>query len=181
MKRLFVVAVIMCVSALTFSSATAQSPVGLRAVGIEAGWVSPENIDATWGLSAFFDIGMPMNNLYLEPFIDYWSKSEEISSNVDFTYSDWAVGGKLKYVVPTSMPTWQPFIGAGVAAHILKAEMDGSDALFSDLSETKLGYHIGGGMAFGVHDQVDLMTEAWYSVVEDFNQTTVKAGFAIRL
>ncbi len=49
------------------------------------------------------------------------------------------------------------------------------------ISETKIGYHVGGGMAFNIHEQVDLMTSAWYNVVEDFNQTTVRAGFAIRL
>jgi opacity protein-like surface antigen len=86
-------------------------------------------------------------------------------------------------VIPTNMPTWQPFIGAGVAAHMLKWEMEGADALLGsmDFSETKIGYHVGGGMSFNVHEQVDLMTSAWYSVVEDFNQTTVRAGFAIRL
>ena len=184
MRKLFVTAVVVCAVALTFSTALAQSPVGLKAIGVEAGWVSPENIDATWGIGAFFDVGMPMSNLYVVPFVDYWSKSESIVGGTgDFTYSDLAIGGRLKYAIPTAMPTFQPYIGAGLAAHILKAEWDGASQLIGnlDLSETKIGYLFGGGMSFNVHERVDLVTEAWYGVVENFNQTTVKGGFAIRL
>ena len=184
MRKLFVTAVIVCALALSFTTVLAQSPVGLKAVGIEAGWVSPENIDATWGIAAFFDVGMPMPNLYVVPFVDYWTKSESITGTTgEFTYSDLAIGGRLKYVIPTAMPTFQPYIGAGLAAHMLKAEWDGASQLIGnlDLSETKIGYLFGGGMSFNVHERVDLVTEAWYGVVEDFNQTTVKGGFAIRL
>lgn len=171
MRRLFFVVTVVCLSALTFTSVMAQSPVGVRAVGVEAGWVGPEDLDATWGISAFFDIGMPVTNLYLQPFVDYWSQSIELMANTDLTFTDWAIGGKLKYVIPTSMPTWKPFIGAGAAAHLLDM----------GISETRIGYHMGGGMSFGVHDQVQLITEAWYSMVEDFNQTTVKAGIALTM
>ena len=101
----------------------------------------------------------------------YQSQSMELTANTELTFTDWAVGGKLKYVIPTAMPTIQPFIGVGAAAHMLDM----------GISETKIGYHMGGGMSFGIHDQVHLMTEAWYSMVEDFNQTTVRAGLALRM
>lgn len=184
MRRFFVTAAIVCALALAFTSAFAQNPVGLKAVGVEAGWVGPENMDATWGVAAFFDIGMPITNFYISPYVDFWQKSESMAGSTnEFTYSNLAIGGRVKYAIPTAVPTWSPYIGVGLAAHMLKAEWDTNDPLFGNLnlSETKLGYNFGGGMSLNVHERVDLVTEAWYGMVEDFSQTTVKAGLAFRL
>jgi hypothetical protein len=179
MKRFFVIAIAVLAIALP---AFAQAPVGLKAVGIQAGYVAPEDpIDATWGLGGYFDFGLPMANFSLSPFVDWWSVSND-DLGIEATFRDIAVGAKVKYHIPTSMPQIQPFVGAGIAAHLLKSEVDTGALLGTiSVSDTKVGFHFGGGMQFGVAERVNLTAQGWYSVVDGFNQIMAQGGVAFTL
>ena len=73
MKKLLVLVAL--ISVVAFASASAQS-VGVRAVGIHAGLVNAEELDATFGIGGYVDIGLPMANVYFTPFVNWWSYSE---------------------------------------------------------------------------------------------------------
>lgn len=184
MKKFFVIATVFCVAALAASNAFAQTPVGVRAVGVQGAWVNPDELDATYGFNAFVDVGIPLTSFVISPFIDYWSKTTEsaLDPNIETSFRDWAVGGTLKWTFPVPNPIFQPFVGGGLAAHMLKSEI--SDAILGsiDVSDTKIGWHVGGGSSFGLGaSNWSLQTEAWYTDVDGFNTTQVKAGLAFRI
>lgn len=177
-KILFVVAV--AAVAFSFASAHAQSPV--RAVGFQAGLVNPDNMDATWEAGAFVDFGLPLLNVSVGPFVDWWSQDvQEGASKV--TFSDTAIGAKVKYFLPT--PVVRPFFGVGVAAHMLKSDVTFSDPLFGafsgSASDTKLGWHVGGGAEVGVGKPFNVFAEGWWGTVDNFNQVSVRGGLAFTM
>ena len=169
MKKL--IAIIAIVGVVGFAATAANAGgVGLRAVGIDAGYVSPDNIDGTWTAGFAMDFGIPMANVYVSPFVNYW-KFSETAFSVDASLADLAFGGTVKYVIPTAVPTVQPFIGAGVAAHRLTTEVDG-------FSETRLGYQFGGGLQVGVAERMNIVGQGWYTLVEDLNQWSLRGGLS---
>ena len=64
--------------ALMCGSARAEADIGLMAAGVSIGIVSPEDMDATFGLGVFADLGTLTPQLRLEPRVDYWQQSEEV-------------------------------------------------------------------------------------------------------
>ena len=100
MKRLIALIAIVGVIGFAVSAANAEG-VGLRAVGIDAGYVSPDNIDGTWTAGFNMDFGVPMANVYVSPFINYW-KFSETALSIDASLTDLAFGGSVKYVSPGS-------------------------------------------------------------------------------
>lgn len=181
MKKLFVILAIIGVAALTLGDANAA--VGLRSVGVGAGYTSPENIDATWNIGAYMDVGVPMNNLYVQPFINYWSYEEGITG-ASASFTDWMIGGNVKYVVPTSAPKLHPYIQGGIAAHLLSSEatinLFGQNQSFS-VSDTKIGFQGAAGASFDLTEKVGLFGQGAYSVVEDFNTWSVGGGLQLNL
>lgn len=180
MKKLFVLVAVIAVASFAVS---ASANVGLRAVGIDAGYISPENMDGTWTVGMSLDIGVPITNLYIQPFGNYWSQSitEELTST-EVSFSDMAFGGRVKYVIPTAQANIQPFIGAGAGAHWLKSEVSGVP-LLGDLSVTdvKVGYDLGGGLQVGVNERVNVVGQGWYTMIEDFNMWSLRGGVSINL
>lgn len=172
MKKLIALIAIVGVIGFAVSAANAQS-IGLRAVGIDAGYVSPDNIDGTWTAGFNMDLGVPMSNVYFQPFINYW-KFSETALAVDASLTDLAFGGSIKYMIPTSAPSVRPFIGAGMAAHRLTAAIDGVD----NATETKFGYQFGGGLQVGVADRMNIVGQGWYTLVEDLNQWSLRGGLS---
>lgn len=179
MKRLFILIAVLGIAALPFSNAFAAGPVS---VGVEGGFVNTEidEFDNTWVMGVFADFGLPMINWSIQPFINYWNWSEDISvlgENMETSFSDWTVGGNVKMSIPTPSIV-RPFIGAGVSAHILTAEVDlGTMGSFDD-SDTKLGFQLGGGTYIDAGDSWSIVAQTWYHMVEDFNQWSIRGGVA---
>ena len=177
-KTLFLVA-ILGVVALPFTNAFAAGPIS---VGVEAGLVNTEveELDNTWMAGVFMDFGLPMLNFYVEPFLNYWSWSDEVgvgSSATDMTFSDWTVGGNLKMAIPTPSMV-RPFVGAGVSAHVLKSEVDMGTVGTFDASDTKVGFQLGGGLSIDAGESWSIIGQSWYHIVEDFNQWSIRGGVA---
>jgi len=177
-KTLFLIAVV-GIALLPFSNAFAGGPIS---VGIEAGMVNAdvEGLDNTWMAGAFMDLGLPMLNFYVEPFVNYWNWSDRVgagTSQTDMSFSDWTVGGNLKMAIPTASMV-RPFVGAGVSAHVLKSELDMGTVGTFDASDTKVGFQLGGGLNIDAGSNWSLVGQSWYHMVEDFNQWSIRGGIA---
>jgi len=182
MRRLFAILVcFMAVSAMA-TTAMAAADFGLKGIGVRVGVVEPENLDTTVGFGFFMDLGTFHPNLAFETYVDYWSNSLDVLS-METSFRDVAVGAKLEYLFTVSRPTIHPFVGAGLSMHFLQQSFDlGSTVpgMSLDVSDTKLGLDLGGGLRAGVAEHVDIIGEAWYSFVPDFNQLIATGGIAYK-
>jgi opacity protein-like surface antigen len=178
MKILFLTVLI---GVLAASHASAQSNMGLKAIGGRVAFVNPEDLNSTAGFGAFADLGTISTNFGLEAHVDYWSQSEEITTTKSSVH-DIAFGPRAKYMFELQNTSLRPFIGAGVSVHFLNAKVsDSSDpSLNADDSSTKFGLDVGGGMATHLTEQIDFRTEAWY-VMSDMNQFALSMGLAMKL
>jgi opacity protein-like surface antigen len=179
MKKVALMAVAFSAVVLVSASAFAASP--LRAVGVEAGYVSPdlegvENADGTWVAGLFLDFGLPMQNMYINPFVNYWNWSDG-SGTEELSFSDWAIGANLKWAIPTAGKV-QPFLAAGACAHMLNASQE---SISLDEGETKYGFQTGAGVKIGVSQSASLMGSGWYSMVEDANHWSMRAGLSFSI
>jgi len=174
MKKLVLIAV---VGVFAFSAVSASAgTVGIRSVGVDVGWVSPQDLDGTWTVGLALDIGLPVSNLYIQPFTSYWNRSES-EAGIEVSLSDIQFGGNLKYVIATARPNIQPCVGAGISAHMFKSEVTG----FGSDTETRVGYQLGGGLQVGATDRMNIVGQGWYGLVEDLNQWSVRGGVAFTL
>jgi hypothetical protein len=172
MKKLFLIA--LC-GVLVSANAFAASPI--RMVGFEAGYVSPdvdgfEQAEGTWVAGAFLDFGLPATNLYIQPFLNYWSSTTEVAPGSDVSLRDFSLGANVKFTIPTSSVKFQPYIAGGIAAHMLNAEATG----FQSDSETKIGFQGGAGFKVGLNERTSILGSGWYNVVEDVNNWSLRAG-----
>jgi len=178
MKKSVVMAVVFIAAALMSSSAFAAGP--LRAVGVEAGYVSPDlsgvqDAGGTWVAGVFLDFGLPATNLYVNPFVNYWNWSDGTGS-AETTFSDWTIGANLKWTIPA--PGVQPFIAAGASAHVMNAT---AAALNFDESDTKFGFQAGAGVKLGVSQSANIIGSGWYNAVEDANNWSLRAGLVFSI
>ena len=168
--------------ALLCQSAHAQADIGLKGAGFAVGIVSPENMDATFGVGAFLDLGTIVPNLSLEPRVDYWSKSEDVFGG-SVTVRDIAIGARAKYYFPIANPKLRPFAGGGLALNLLNAEVEVIDpfsggTMTVEDSSSKVGLDLGGGLATPLSPRTSFLTEVWYGIVSDFSHITLRVGLS---
>jgi hypothetical protein len=169
---------------LSASQAMAQSKIGFNAIGATAAFISPENLDGTFGLGVFADLGQLAPNIGLEPNIEYWSFSEN-QFGVETSLRDISLGARAKYYFEVANPKVRPFAGAGLGLHFLHAEssmnVPGFPAVTAEGSDTKLGLDIGGGISTPMNSKNDFRAEAWYGIVSDVNQFALRVGVSHKL
>ncbi|HZM16507.1 MAG TPA: outer membrane beta-barrel protein [Candidatus Krumholzibacteria bacterium] len=161
-------------------SAVAQADIGLKGAGFAVGIVSPEDMDATFGVGAFLDLGSIVPNLHVEPRVDYWSKSEDFFSG-SVSVRDIAIGARAKYYFPIPNPKLRPFAGGGLALNLLNVEVETVDpftggTMTGDDSSSKVGLDLGGGLATPLGPRTTFLTEVWYGIVSDFSHITLRVG-----
>jgi len=181
--------IVVCVLAL--SNATAQTNLGFMGVGVRLGYVSPEDVDGTFGLGVFADLGTFAPRVMFEGYADYWSSSEDIPTGGEASARDIVLGARAKYAFPVNHPKIQPYIGGGLGIHFVSTEvstpaidMGGGviiPAMTLDDSTAKLGLDFGGGMNFNVNETTAIQGELWYGIVSDVNQFSAKVGVLYRL
>src|SRR5262245_50106981 len=115
MKRT-IVFLLLAIGVLSAEQAFAESNIGFKALGGSVAFVNAENLDGTFGLGVFADLGRVTPQIGLEPIIEYWSKSES-SFGAEASVRDIAVGCRGKYYFETSNPKVRPFAGAGLGLH----------------------------------------------------------------
>jgi len=187
MKKCIVLIVLACICMLVSQNAMAGD-LGFKSLGVSVGVVSPENVDATFGLGVFTEHGFVTPEIELESRIDFWSKSEDTGFGGDATIRDIAVGTRGKYMFPSSSSTVSPFLGMGLGLHFLHASVDvpamdlGGGLVIPGYkvedSSTKLGLELGGGVEMPVNPSTHFIAEAWYGIVSDFNQFSARVGMA---
>lgn len=185
MKKCIVFVVLASICTLVSQNAMAGD-LGFKSLGVSVGMVSPEDIDATFGLGVFTEHGFVTPEIELESRIDFWSKSEDTGFG-DASIRDISVGTRGKYMFPTSSSSVQPYVGMGLGLHFLHAKVDVPSMDFGGTiipgytvedSDTKLGLELGGGMEMPVNPNTHFVAEAWYGIVSDFNQFSARVGMA---
>lgn len=172
--------VVLFLAVLALSATSASAAPIIRGFGFSAGYISPEDADGTFGFGAFADIALAIPSFSISPYADYWKTSEDFPDGGEASARDIVVGAHGLYSIALPNPVISPFLGAGAGLHFTRAEIDfGSSGLFgdgsTDVSESKLGFDVGGGMGAGL-GSVQLRGEGWYTFVEDFNYWTLKLG-----
>lgn len=195
MRALTVFALTFAICAFAVQDATAESNMGLKAIGGNVGLVSPEDIDETIGFGAFADWGTFSPSWALGSSLDFWSKSEEVGDigfgSVEASIRDISLTTRAKYLFAVSSPKFQPFVGGGLGLHFIRAEVTipdedlGGGFIIPGMSvsdtQTELGLDLGGGFRTPLGAQTELSGDLWYSMVEDFSQLSLKLGVAYRL
>jgi len=183
MKRMTLV-LTLAIAALSAQRATAEANLGLRSVGASLAYVSPENLNGTFGVGVFADMGRITPEIALEPRIDYWSKTQE-EFGAKASVSDIAVGARGKYYFEVQNPNLRPFAGAGLGLHFLHSKVSvtqpGFPTMTGEASDTKLGLDLGGGVATSLSPKVDFSAEAWYGIVSDVGQFSLRVGLSQKL
>jgi opacity protein-like surface antigen len=184
MKKCIVLVVLASICTLVSQNAMAGD-LGFKSLGVSVGMVSPEDLDATFGAGVFMNHGFVTPEIKLESRIDFWSKSEDLGFG-EVSVRDIAVGARGKYMFPTSGRVL-PFAGAGLGLHFLNAKVDvppqfpGDPGTSVEDSDTKLGVDIGGGLEMPMNPKTDFVAEAWYGIVSDFSQFSLRVGMAWKL
>ena len=180
-----VLALTLALSVVAASSAFAQADLGFKRVGVAVGYVSPENLDGTFSIGVMADHGTIAPRFGLESRLDYWGWSEN-QFGVETAIRDVTLGARTKYYFEVANPKIRPFAGAGLGLHFLSAEVTipaggGFPAMSESASETKLGLDVGGGFASTLSPRTDFVGEAWYGIVSDMSQFSLRAGLQFKL
>ena len=184
MKRI-VVLIALAASIAIAPAALAQSDLGLKNLGVAVGYVSPENADGTFSIGGFADLGTMAPNIGLEARLDYWSWGES-AYGAEVNVSDVILGARGKYFFETANPRVRPFAGAGLGLHILSVEttippQGGFPGMTSNESWNRLGLDLGGGVVTPINERTDFLGEAWYGIVSDFGQFSLRAAVSFKL
>jgi opacity protein-like surface antigen len=180
MKRTFFL-LAAAIGVMSSQQAVGQSSIGFRSVGASVAYVSPQDLDGTFGFGALADLGRITPQIALEPRIEYWSKSQE-AFGAKASLSDIAVGARAKYFFEVANPKIRPFAGAGLGLHFLKAEasvtVPGFPTITADESTTKVGVDFGGGMETSLSPKVDFQAALWYGIVSNASQLSLRVGLS---
>ena len=184
MKRISALLAAVAICTLSVAEASAQANLALRGIGLKAGVVNPEEVDATFGLGLIFDLGTVHPQWALETYAGYWSQTEEYYG-VEAGVSDFSFGGKVKYMFNTSNPAIQPYAAAGLGLHVFDAHAETPPVYFGgtliypgqSISDTylELGLDLGGGLRIDQGGQFSFLADAWFSITE-VNHFSLMAG-----
>jgi len=178
MKRMAFV-LLLAAGVVSTHQAAAQTNIGFNGIGGSIAYVSPENIDGVFGLGIFADMGQLSPRIGFEPSLEYWSHSEE-AFGTKASIRDVTLGARGKYYFETTSPKMRPFAGAGLGLHFLHSEtsvtVPGFPTMSVDVSDTKLGLDLGGGIASQLGPRDEFRAEAWYGIVSDVSQLALRVG-----
>jgi opacity protein-like surface antigen len=169
--------------ALLSHEASAQSDMGLKRIGAMIGYVSPEDLDGTFGFGVFTDLGTITPKIGLDAHLDYWSETQE-GFGAKASIHDIVLGSRGKYLFELKNSSIRPFAGAGLSMHFLKAKVTFSDpnsgTMEAEDSTAKLGLDLGGGLATSLSEKVDFHAETWY-VISDIDQFSLRMGLSMKM
>jgi len=123
MKRVW-----MAMAILSLCATGAFAQPGVNGIGFSIGVVDVDNVESSSiGFGVFADLGLPTMPFSIQPYVDYWSNSEDVTGIGEISARDIAVGAKGLFNFPLANPVVKPFIGAGLGMHFLKAETPAID------------------------------------------------------
>jgi len=188
-KRILVWAVLLfCIGAT--QNAWARTDLGWRSIGVDAGFVDPDNVDGTVGFGLFANLGNLSPDVRLQPHLSYWSKSEDFGGD-KASISDIALSGRALYMFRNNSPKFHPYVGGGLGLHMvhMKVEMAEQDlgggviipAMEASDSETKIGLDMVAGFTTPISSKNDFCFDLGYTAVSDVAHLTMKAGISFDL
>jgi len=171
-------------------NAWAKTDLGWRSIGVNAGFVDPDNVDGTVGFGAFANLGNLSPDVRLQPNVGYWSKSQEFGGD-KASISDISLSTRALYMFRGTSPKFRPYAGAGLGLHMVKAkvEMAAQDmgggviipAMEASDTSTKLGLDLVGGFTTPLSRKNDLCVDLGYTAVSDVAHFSMKAGVSFDL
>ena len=146
--------------------------------GVDVAYISPEGFDGTIGVGGFMNFSTPVSSLQVEPFASYWSRTEGIPG-AEASLSDLNIGARGKYMFPLSSKAIEPYVGAGLGLHFLKAGTD--ITLFDEttslsVTDSEFGIDLGGGINVPLTPRFSLRGEGWYSFVGETEWASARIG-----
>jgi opacity protein-like surface antigen len=185
MKARFVLVAALLFCTLAWQNASAQTDLGFKGAGLRLGVVAPNDVDATFGVGVFTDLGTISPLFGLEAYGNYWSQTESVLGFADATIRDIAIGGRTKYLIPVNNTKVQPFFGAGLGLHFVTAKVSMPEQDIGGFiipatevsdSATRLGLDLGGGMSVPMSVSTKFLSEIWYTVASDVAQFQLNVG-----
>src|SRR5437867_2231295 len=113
MKKLLVFLAVVALFATPSQFAFAASDVGFKSLGVDLGYVSPENVDGTLGFGGFADLGALSPKVRLSTHLGYWGKSQDAGFG-SASFHDISLTGRVRYMFPVWSRKFQPYAGGGV-------------------------------------------------------------------
>jgi len=188
-KRMVVWTVLLFCSAIA-QNAWARTDLGWRSVGVDAGYVDPDNVPGTVGFGAFANLGNLSPDVRLEPHLGYWSKSQDMDGD-KASISDIALSARALYMFHGTSPKFRPYAGGGLGLHMVHAKVDiaaqdlGGGVIIPAMSasdtQTKLGLDLVGGFQTPLSQKNDFKFDLGYTAVSDVAQFSMKAGISFNL
>jgi len=155
------------------SAAPAPAPashgLGFAGLGGRIGFVDPEGASSTVALGIHIDGGEFVQHVHIMPLMEYWKVG---ASGVDIR--DLEIGTDVNVDFPVEGGRVIPYAGGGLGLHFVKADNPGT---IPDVSDTKLGLNIQGGLRNQVMPNLGLFGEVKYNFVSDVNQLKIMGGF----
>lgn len=153
--------------------ATAQADLGLKGLGVKAGFALPEDpIDNTFALGAHGRFGTVMPSLAVDGFVDLWFSGYDeafVGYSYDWSWTQIAVGALAKYLIPVT-GNITPYVAGGLALHYGRFSWDtdvpaypGAATSYSD-SDLDIGIHLVGGAQMPLSPTMDGVAELKYAL-----------------
>jgi opacity protein-like surface antigen len=142
---------------------------GFRGIGAQAGLVDPEGASSTITFGVHADLGQFIPNLRIMPLVEYWSVGVG-----GYDRSDLLLGTNVDWEFPLVGPKVLPYAGAGLGLHFLKADQP---APIPDVSDTRFGLHVQGGLRDEVMPNLNLFGELRFTFVNDADNFKLLGGF----
>jgi len=175
--------------ALTVSHVAFADPLNGARVGAQAGLVSVNGLGSTLGVGGYSEIEI-LDGLSIRPGLDYWQKTTSANlgfADVDSTVSDLAIGGALKYAFRLSDSALQPYVLGGLSIHRINAEVNSHSDVYegvsvrNEASEFKLGFSLGGGLAYPISTDLHITGEFMMHNVETADHLSFMSGLSYPL
>lgn len=166
--KLFIAATLIAgLSLVGSSNAAAQDAT----IGLGAGLVKPENIDATAWITANVRVAL-QRNVYLEPEVGYWRKTFDNGRR----FRDFSAGANLYYMFPSQGIDY--YAGAGLGVDSFR---NTSPLGIQSGTDNELSVHLIAGAEGRVSSGVTLFGSLRYDIVQDLNLFKVYGGLRFGL
>lgn len=177
--------------------------LAFRGVGLEAGYIFPNNVENTYTVSARMDLGYLGPGLRIVPGVSFWESSlvgSEVRKledrladlvvreappgtprpDVSLSPIDWSdlvlsLDGHFVWSIPYGVLT---YAGAGGSAHLMNGKGPAIDDTFIEdlLDSVRAGFNFHGGLELPVHENFRIHTAARYEFLGDLRYAELRVG-----
>lgn len=177
--------------------------LAFRGVGLEAGYIFPNNVEEAYTVGARMDLGFLGPGFRIVPGITYWESNlvgsevrkleERLADlvvreappgtprpNVRLDPIEWSdlvlsVDGHFVWSIPFGFLS---YAGAGGSAHLMNGKGPAIDGTFVEdlLDSVRAGLNVHGGLEYPVHENFRLYTAARYEVLGDLRYGELRFG-----